>query len=102
MEKYEKFLNIIKLKFAEIITEADNNENKWFELFVDEGEVTGTYTIDTGSTFDEAVTNYKKHINQFGINNIFLDLWTDFGASSAPEILLSFWKPEDIDQMVIE
>lgn len=43
LNKYQSFLSIIRLKFSEIISEADQNECKWFELFVDEGDEIGTH-----------------------------------------------------------
>ena len=88
------FLESIKNKFSDVIKEADQNEHKWFELFVDDGD-DGTHTVDTGDTFDEAVKSYCDFVDDFGFDNVFLDIWTDLGYQ-CPEVILSFWDREDL------
>lgn len=63
-----------RLEHAALIAEADADPDKWYELFVNEGEE-GTHTVDSGDTFDEAVAKYEKYVIEYGAGNVFLDIW---------------------------
>lgn len=59
---------------ATLIAEVDADPDKWYELFVSEGDE-GTHTVKSGDTFDEAVADYEKHAKEYGEGNVFLDVW---------------------------
>lgn len=94
--EYDIFLNTIKQKHADIIEEANNNEHKWFELFVDKGNE--TETVDSGDTFDEAVAHIENHIKYWGADKLFMDIWTNKDTISRlpQEELFSLWRKEDL------
>lgn len=98
MNRYQSFLSAIRSKFSDIIAEADENKCKWFELFIDEGDELGTHTIDRGNTFDEAVLYYEKHIEDYGVDKIFLEIWSHKEEDEwiFPDNIFSFWDANDI------
>lgn len=101
MNAYRVFLNEIKQEFSSIIEEADNNEQKWFELFVNKGSE--TETIDSGNTFDEAVSSYEHHIKDWGVDKIFLDIWTNKDIDNCPsEVLVSLWNKDTVIQFYLK
>lgn len=96
MSKHKEFLAAIKQKHSVIIAEADTNERKWFELFVNKGE-DGTETIDSGDTFEQAVSWYEHHAKLWGADKLFLDIWTDKAPKNLPpEVVISLWAKNDI------
>lgn len=73
--KYENQIRTMRAEAIKVITEADANPDKWYELFVDEGDEEGTHTVDSGDTFDEAVVNFENYADEYGIENLHLDIW---------------------------
>lgn len=69
------YLSGIKNKFISEIQEADSNPDKWYELFVDEGDDVGTHTVQSEDVFDNVVSNYELYVTEHGQDNVHLDIW---------------------------
>lgn len=69
------YLSGIKNKFISEIQEADSNPDKWYELFVDEGDDVGTHTVQSEDVYDNVVANYELYVTEYGQDNVHLDIW---------------------------
>lgn len=69
------YLSGIKNKFISEIQEADSNPNKWYELFVDEGDDVGTHSVQSEDVYDNVVANYELYVTEYGQDNVHLDIW---------------------------
>lgn len=99
MEEYKEIFSGIKSKFKDVITEADSNVHKWFELFVDQGQADGTLTIETADTFDKVIANFEQHAQTHGAANLFIDIWED---SDQPVIVKCLWDKNEIYDILAE
>lgn len=82
------YLSSIKNKFISEIQEADSNPDKWYELFVDEGDDVGTHTVQSEDVFDNVVSNYELYITEYGQDNVHLDIWRN---TVNPEIVMGLF-----------
>lgn len=72
--EYENLLRALRIEFTVEIKEADANTDKWYELYVDNGDKIGTHTVHSASTFDEATAHFEEYAEQFGISNTHIDI----------------------------
>jgi hypothetical protein len=72
--KYDEVLDEVRTKFAAEIAEADANPDKWFEVFVAD-EIGSTHSEASGNTFDEAVENFERIADEWGIDKTSIDIW---------------------------
>lgn len=82
------YLSGIKNKFISEIQEADSNPDKWYELFVDEGDDVGTHTVQSEDVFDNVVSNYELYVTEYGQDNVHLDIWEN---TVNPEIVMGLF-----------
>lgn len=82
------YLSGIKNKFISEIQEADSNPDKWYELFVDEGDDVGTHTVQSEDVFDNVVSNYELYVTEHGQDNVHLDIWRNIVN---PEIVMGLF-----------
>lgn len=82
------YLSGIKNKFISEIQEADSNPDKWYELFVDEGDDVGTHTVQSEDVFDNVVSNYELYVTEHGQDNVHLDIWRN---TVNPEIVMGLF-----------
>lgn len=68
--EYKKILKGLRIKYADIIEEANHNHNKWYELFVVEDNGKKTQSVERADTFDSVVTQYAFYAKQYGLDNI--------------------------------
>lgn len=68
---HENLISMEKAHHRDIIKEADENPDKWYELYI----VTDgcSETVESGDTFDELASHIDKH----DIENISIDIWTN-------------------------
>lgn len=74
-EAYKIILSAIKEKFRAEIAEADDNPNKWFELFILKGEDKESETVACGKTFDGVCRWFEKYATLHGLDNVHIDIW---------------------------
>lgn len=72
--EYENLIRALRIEFAVEIREADANPDKWYELYVDEGDEIGPRTVDSADTFNEVVTCFEQFAEQYGISNTHIDI----------------------------
>jgi len=72
--RYETVTQEIRSRFAAEIAEADTNPDKWYEVFVTDGDG-GTRTERRCSTFDEVVEHFGPIADEFGTDNTSVDIW---------------------------
>lgn len=72
--EYENLIRALRIEFTVEIREADTNPDKWYELYVDEGEEIGTHTLHSANTFNEVVACFKQFAEQYGISNTHIDI----------------------------
>lgn len=72
--EYENLLRNLRIEFTVEIKEADSNSDKWYELYVDEGNELGTHTVHKAATFDEVTTSFEEYAEQYGKSNIHIDI----------------------------
>lgn len=72
---YKIVLSAIKEKFYAEIGEADNNSNKWFELFILKGKDKESETVAYGKTFDGVSKWFEKYATEYGLDNVHIDIW---------------------------
>jgi hypothetical protein len=81
VSKYDNILDEIRTKFANEIAEADANPDKWYEVFVVDG--TGeTHSEESGNTFDEAIANFERIADEWGLENTSIDIWENRESSN--------------------
>lgn len=68
----ENLIRNLHIEFSEDIQKADKEENKWYELFVNEN---GTHSLEKGKTFKEVTTNISNYAEQYGIDKININIW---------------------------
>lgn len=73
--EYENLIADIRRRYISKIGKANQNPNKWYELFVNEGEEEGTHTVCTAATFSEVVKEFEKYADLYGLDNINIDIW---------------------------
>ena len=66
---HENLISMVKAHHRDIIKEADENPDKWYELYI----VTDgcSETVESGDTFDELA----HHFDKYAIENISIDIW---------------------------
>ena len=74
VSKYDDILEEVRTKFAAEIAEADANPDKWYEVFVAD-ETGSTHSEESGDTFDEAVENFERIADEWGIDKTSIDIW---------------------------
>ena len=72
--EYENLLRALRIEFTVEIREADANPDKWYELYVDEGNELGTHTIHKAATFDEVTASFEEYAERYGKSNTHIDL----------------------------
>lgn len=72
--EYENLIRALRIEFTVDIREADANPDKWYELYVDEGEKIGTHTLHSANTFNEVVACFEQYAGQYGISNTHIDI----------------------------
>ncbi len=72
--KYDDVLEEVRTKFAAEIAEADANPDKWYEVFVAD-ETGSTHSEESGDTFDEAIENFERIADEWGIDKTSIDIW---------------------------
>lgn len=72
--EYENFLRNLRIEFTVEIKEADSNPDKWYELYVDEGNELGTHTVHEAVTFNEVITYFDEYAEQYGKSNTHIDI----------------------------
>lgn len=73
-KEYEAIVKLALNRHKDVIAEADENPDKWYELFVSEGDA-GTHTVESADTFDEIVLHLESRAEQYGFENINIDIW---------------------------
>lgn len=73
-DEYLTMIKMIHTRHKEAIVEANTNPDKWFELFVNEGDV-GTHTVESADTLDEIAQHFEKYAEQYGFENVNIDIW---------------------------
>lgn len=66
---HEKLISMMKAHHRDIINEADNNPDKWYELYTVTGDC--SETVESADTFDEIV----QHLSKYELNEISIDIW---------------------------
>lgn len=72
--EYENLIRALRIEFTVEIKEADANTDKWYELYVDEGDEIGTHTVHRTSIFDEVAVHFEEYAEQYGISNTHIDI----------------------------
>lgn len=98
--EYLTLVAAIKLRHSERIAAIDADPDQWYELFVNEGEAEGSYTVESGDTFDEAVTKLVHYAKLYGLDNVFLDVWTE--RESPQDMNFGFWSADTIYEILYE
>lgn len=78
----ENLIRNLHIEFSEDIQKADKDENRWYELFINED---GTHSLEKGKTFKEVTTNISNYAAQYGIDKINIDIWE---GADYPQIIL--------------
>lgn len=63
-------------KHADVFTEADNNSDKWYELFVVYNDGS-TESVASGDTFAECFSHVGDYINNYRFDRMNIDVWYD-------------------------
>lgn len=72
--EYENLIRALRIEFAVEIREADSDPDKWYELYIDEGDEAGTHTVHSANTFNEVVTHFEEYAGLYGIPNTHIDI----------------------------
>lgn len=72
--EYENLIRALRIEFTVEIREADANPDKWYELYVDEGDEIGTHTVYNANTFSEVVACFEQCAEQYGKSNTHIDI----------------------------
>lgn len=72
--EYENLIRVLRIEFAVEIREADANPDKWYELYIEEGDEAGTHTVQSANTFNEVVTHFEDYAELYGIPNTHIDI----------------------------
>ena len=72
--EYENFIRALRIEFTVKIRETDTNPDKWYELYVNEGDETGTHSVCCADTFAEIASHFEKYAGQYGISNTHIDI----------------------------
>lgn len=72
--EYKNLIRALRIEFTVEIREANANPDKWYELYIDEGEKIGTHTLYSANTFNEVVACFEQYAEQYGISNTHIDI----------------------------
>lgn len=72
--EYENLIRALRIEFTVEIREADANPDKWYELYVNEGDEPGTHSVRCANTFDEIAAHFEEYAGQYGTSNTYIDI----------------------------
>lgn len=73
-DEYKTIIENMRERHADLIAEADENTDKWYELFISEGSA-GTRTVEQACTFEEIAQHIEIYGKKCGLDNINVDIW---------------------------
>lgn len=92
----------IKNKYRKTIEETDANPDKWYELLVDEGEIEGTHTIDSGDTFEDVIADFQKYAIEYGTDNLCIDIWQNRDTSTEVMVLFDIEFDAKVIKLIVD
>lgn len=98
--EYEKLIRNLRIEFTVEIREADANPDKWYELYIDEGNEIGTNTVHCASTFNEVVACFEQYAGQYGKANTHIDIMCHPGDAEVSISLTHSPKLQDVPKLV--
>lgn len=98
--EYENLIRNLRIEFTVEIQEADANPDKWYELYIDEGNEIGTKTVHCASTFNEVVACFEQYAEQYGKANTHIDIMCHPGDVEVSISLTHSPKLQDVPKLV--